>query len=338
MSHPKRTAFFMILDAVLINLALFVSFYLRLAVEENSSISTDYFSTYIDAAVIATIAILAAFHFFGVYKIIWRYASVGELLSITYAVTVGVGITFAAVFFKSPQRMPYTVCLLFWFMTIFLVGGARFIQRLRQENNIFSSTPKEPKRVLIIGAGDAGVVALRELKNREFQEGYPIGFIDDSRNKISLQLQGFPVLGSREDIPEIVRKHKVDEIIIAIPSASRDTIRELVEKCKETKAVLKILPGVYDILSGKLNVSTIRNVQVEDLLGREPVSVDLEEVAGYLKGQTVLVTGAGGSIGSELCRQIVQFHPQKVILVGRGENSIFEIEQELKSYPIIAEI
>ncbi|WP_041444846.1 nucleoside-diphosphate sugar epimerase/dehydratase [Syntrophobotulus glycolicus] len=328
----------MFFDAILINLALFGSFYLRLAIEENSSVSTDYYSTYIDAAVFATIAILAAFHFFGLYKTIWRYASVGELLSITYAVTVGVGITFVIVFFQAPQRMPYTVSLLFWLTTIFLVGGARFTQRLRQENSKHSSGPEQPKRILIIGAGDAGVLALRELKNREFQEGYPIGFIDDSRRKISLQLQGFPVLGSREEIPEVVRKYKVDEIIIAIPSASGETIRELVEICKGTKATLKILPGVYDIIGGKLNVSAIRNVQVEDLLGRDPVSVDLEEVAGYLKGQVILVTGAGGSIGSELCRQILRFGPEKLILAGRGENSIFEIEQELKKYPVSAEI
>lgn len=228
--------------------------------------------------------------------------------------------------------------LLFWLTTIFLVGGARFTQRLRQENSKHSSGPEQPKRILIIGAGDAGVLALRELKNREFQEGYPIGFIDDSRRKISLQLQGFPVLGSREEIPEVVRKYKVDEIIIAIPSASGETIRELVEICKGTKATLKILPGVYDIIGGKLNVSAIRNVQVEDLLGRDPVSVDLEEVAGYLKGQVILVTGAGGSIGSELCRQILRFGPEKLILAGRGENSIFEIEQELKKYPVSAEI
>ncbi|HHV64825.1 MAG TPA: polysaccharide biosynthesis protein, partial [Peptococcaceae bacterium] len=131
----------------------------------------------------------------------------------------------------------------------------------------------------------------------------------------------------------------VDEIIIAIPSASADTIREIVEICKETKAAsLKILPGVHDILSGKITVSPIREVQVEDLLGRDPVSVDLEEVAGYLKDQTVLVTGAGGSIGSELCRQIVKFNPEKLILAGHGENSIFDIEQELKDYPVVTEI
>ncbi len=336
MSHPKRTLFFMLFDALLINLALFFSFYLRL----EGSLSPEYVQTYRDAALVSTVALLLVFHFFGLYRNIWRYASVGELLSIVYAVSVGAVITITSVYFLSPLRLPHSVSVLFPLLVIFFSGGWRFSQRLRQENSIFTVRNKEQKKVLIIGAGDAGVLALRELKKRDFHEGLPVGFIDDSKSKISLNVQGFPVLGSREDIPEIVERYQVDEIIIAIPSASGDAIREIVEICKETKAAsLKILPGVHDILSGKITVSSIREVQVEDLLGRDPVSVDLEEVAGYLKDQTVLITGAGGSIGSELCRQIANnFSPRKLILTGHGENSIFDIEQELKNYPVVTEI
>jgi FlaA1/EpsC-like NDP-sugar epimerase len=334
-SHPKRTLFLMLLDAILINLALFGSFYLRF----EEGLPTEYIQTYINASLVATVVLLIAFHLFGLYRNIWRYASVGELLSIVYAVSVGAAVTITIVYFISPLRLPHSVSVLFWLIVIVLIGGLRFSSRVRQENSIFTVRNKDQRKVLIVGAGDAGVLALRELKKRDYLDGMPVGFIDDSRSKINLHVQGFPVLGSREDIPQIVEQYEVDEIIIAIPSASGDVIREIVEICKETKAAsLKILPGVHDILSGKITVSQIREVQVEDLLGRDPVSVDLEEVAGYLKGQTVLVTGAGGSIGSELCRQIVQFNPKKLILTGHGENSIFDIEQELKNQPVVTEI
>lgn len=335
MSHPKRTIFLMLFDAFLINLALFGSFYLRF----EGSLPAEYVDTYLDAVIVSTVVLLLAFHFFGLYKNIWRYASVGELLSIVYAVSVGAALTISVIYFMAPLRLPLSVSVLFWLLVTVLTGGLRFSQRVRQENSIFTVRNKDQRKVLIIGAGDAGVLALRELKKRDFQEGMPVGFIDDSRNKINLNVQGFPVLGSREDIPEIVERFGIDEIIIAIPSASGDTIREIVEICKESRAAsLKILPGVHDILSGKITVSSIREVQVEDLLGRDPVSVDMEEVAGYLRNQTVLVTGAGGSIGSELCRQIVSFAPRKLILTGHGENSIFDIEQELKDYPVVTEI
>lgn len=335
MSHPKRTLALMLFDALLINLALFGSFYLRF----EGKLPNNYMQTYIEAAVISTVALLFAFHFFGLYKNIWRYASIGEMLSIVYAVSVGAAVTVTLIYFIAPMRLPHSVSVLFWLLLIVSIGGLRFSQRLRQENSIFNGLSKSPRKVLIIGAGDAGVLALRELKNRDFQDGMPVGFIDDSENKISLNVQGFPVLGSRKDIPEVVEKYGVEEIIIAIPSASGDTVREIVGICKETKASnLKILPGVHDILSGKITVSAIREVQVEDLLGRDPVWVDLEKVAHYLKDQVVLVTGAGGSIGSELCRQIVRFSPAQLILAGHGENSIFDIQQELKDHPIITEI
>ncbi|WP_443112504.1 polysaccharide biosynthesis protein [Dehalobacter sp. DCM] len=328
----------MLTDAILINLALFASFYLRFA-EENI---TYYFNKYSDtiwqAAIVGTIVFLMAFHLFGMYKNIWRYASVRELLSIVYAVTVGAAGTFIVTFFISPLRLPHSVSVYFWLLAVLLIGGLRFSQRMRRENSIFAVSSKSQRKVLIIGAGEAGVLALRELKKRDFQEGLPVGFIDDSKDKINLHIQGFPVLGPREDIPEIVNRYDVDEIIIAIPSAEGEVIREVVEICKETRVSLKIMPGVYDILSGKISVSPIRDVQVEDLLGRDPVTMDLDEVAGYLKNQVVLVTGAGGSIGSELCRQIVKFNPARLILVGHGENSIFDIEQELKDYPVCTEI
>jgi len=331
----KRTLILMLIDAMLINLAAFGSFYLRF----EEGIPLDYYQTYYHTAIGGTILYLAVFYVFGLYNRLWQYASTGELLSIVYAVTVGTGGTVAVVYFYgisnaatlSYIRMPHTAAVLLWLSMVFLIGGSRFIWRILQENNFDRHVPGSQKQVLIIGAGDAGVLAARELKNRNYRDGRPVGFIDDNHSKQKLQLLGIPVLGTREDIARVVKGHNVDEVIIAMPSASGESVREIVQICKNSGVELKIMPGVYDIISGDINVTPIRQVQVEDLLGRDPVSVDLEEVAGYVAGETVFITGAGGSIGSEICRQIARFNPGKLVLVGHGENSIFDIEQELRA-------
>lgn len=327
MSFRKRTMLLMLIDALLINLAAFGSFYLRF----EGNIPLEYFLTYYHTAIAATVLYLVVFYLFGLYNRLWQYASTGELLSIVYAVTVGTGGTVAVVYFLAPFRLPHSAAILLWLSMVILIGGSRFIWRILQENVLTPHVPGSQKQVLIVGAGDAGVLAARELKNRNYKDGRPIGFIDDDRTKQKLHLLGVPVLGTRKDIHRIVKGHGVDEVIISMPSASGESIREIVQICEKTGVDLKIMPGVYDILSGNVSVNPIRQVQVEDLLGREPVSVDLLEVAGYVSGETVLITGSGGSIGSEICRQISKFNPGKLVLVGHGENSIFDIEQELRS-------
>ncbi|NLW07823.1 MAG: polysaccharide biosynthesis protein, partial [Clostridia bacterium] len=189
---------------------------------------------------------------------------------------------------------------------------------------------------LIVGAGDAGAMVAREFRNYVSGNGnggeaLPIGFVDDDPGKQGTRLYGLPVLGTREDIPRLVEEYNVAEIIIAMPSVKGRVVREIVEICQGTGAKLRTLPGIYDILEGKIKVDPIREVQVEDILGREPVEVDLESIAGYLSGKVVLVTGAGGSIGSELCRQVVSFEPQLLILLDQAENNVYEIHQELSA-------
>ena len=334
MLFRKRTLILMLIDALLINLAAFGSFYLRF----EEGIPLDYYQTYYHTAIGGTILYLVVFYVFGLYNRLWQYASTGELLSIVYAVSVGTGGTVAAVYFYglsnadtlSYVRMPHTAAVLLWLAMVFLIGGSRFIWRILQENTLDRHVPGSQKQVLIVGAGDAGVLAARELKNRNYRDGRPVGFIDDNHSKQKLQLLGIPVLGTMVDIARIVKGHNVDEVIIAMPSASGESVREIVQICENSGVILKIMPGVYDIISGDINVNPIRQVQVEDLLGRDPVSVDLEEVAGYVAGETVFITGAGGSIGSEICRQIARFNPGKLVLLGHGENSIFDIEQELR--------
>ncbi len=325
MTYRGRAVSLMLVDIILVNLATLASFYLRFA----GNIPEDYVLIFNHTAAASTVVFVGSFYFFGLYKRIWQYASIGELLSITYAVTLGTGLSFLIVYFLSPVRVPFTSTILLWILSLILVGGSRFLWRVLQERIFVDTARGSQKRVLIVGAGDAGVLAARELKNRNFRDGRPIGFIDDDVAKQRLQLFGLPVLGTRDDLTRVVKGHNIDEVIIAMPSASGEVVREIVQLCEKTNVQIKILPGVYDILSGNVTINPIREVQVEDLLGREPVVVNLAEIAGYLRGQVVLVTGAGGSIGSELCRQVAKFQPGKLILLGHGENSIFDIQNEL---------
>jgi len=317
----------MLIDAVLVNLAGFGSFYLRF----EGTIPEEYFLTYYHTAWAGTLIYLAVFSLFGLYNRLWQYASISELISILYAVTVGTSSVVLVVYFLAPMRYPHTVAVLFWLTTTFLIGGSRFLGRVVQDGIFNVSIPGIPKRVLIIGAGDAGALGIRELKNSNYREGYPVGIIDDAPHKQKLKLMGIPVLGTGEDIPRVVKTHRVEEVIIAMPSAPGNVIRDIIRICDKSGVVIKIIPGIYNYLSGQVDRLKIREVQIEDLLGRDPVNLDIEEVADYLAGETVLITGAGGSIGSELCRQICRFQPEKLILVGRGENSIFAIEQELRA-------
>lgn len=187
------------------------------------------------------------------------------------------------------------------------------------------------KPALIVGAGVAGVIVADVLGKSQDRDDYePIGYVDDDPDKQNKILHGLPVLGTKDDIPTLVERHKIKEIIIAIPSASGQVISQIIAICHRTKSRLKILPGFYDLITGKIKISKIRNVEVDDLLGRKPVSLDVDEIAGYLTDRKVLVTGAGGSIGSEISRQVARFSPKEIILLGRGENSIFEIELKLR--------
>ncbi|AET70533.1 putative nucleoside-diphosphate sugar epimerase [Desulfosporosinus orientis DSM 765] len=327
MKFNRKSLALMLIDMVLVNLAAFGSFYLRF----EGDIPQEYFLTYYHTAWAGTLIYLIIFLLFGLYNRLWQYASISELLSIVYAVTVGTSSVVLVIYFLAPVRYPHTVAVLLWLTTMFLIGGSRFLGRILQDSVFNLHLSGIPKRILIIGAGDAGALAVRELKNSNYREGYPVGIIDDAPEKQKLKLMGIPVLGTRKDIPRVVRSRRVEEVIIAMPSASGNVIRDMTEICEKSGLVIKIIPGIYNYFSGVVDSLKIREVQIEDLLGREQVNLDIEEVAGYLTGETVLITGAGGSIGSELCRQICRFNPQRLILVGRGENSIFDIEQELRS-------
>ena len=285
---------------------------------------------------------LSIFYLFGLYNRLWRYASINELLGICNAVTVSSVFIFAYMYLIG-ATLPRSVHLLSWFLNIGFIGASRLVLRIAY--SLRQKSAKECVKVLIIGAGDAGAMIAREINQRYAGAKRLIGFIDDDRYKNKQRLFGVTVLGSRQDIKQIVHEHGIDEIIIAMPSAGGHIIREIIHECKQTQCALKILPGIYELIDGNVTVQQLRCVEVEDLLGRDAVKLDVQQIAGYLKGKRVLVTGAGGSIGSELCRQIAKMCPSSLTLLGKGENSIYEIHGELKGKyknfniePIIADV
>jgi FlaA1/EpsC-like NDP-sugar epimerase len=231
-----------------------------------------------------------------------------------------------------------------WALTIILIGGSRLAWRIYVERKKNNDGSKSGRRTLIIGAGDAGAMLARELLHRQDQRKV-IGFVDDDIYKQQMMLSGIKVLGGRQEIPFVVRNHQIKEIIIAMPSAGGAIIRDIMKICKKTGCSVTILPGIYELVDGKVTVQQLRKVNLEDLLRREAVRLDTDQLQQYLSGKRVLVTGAGGSIGSELCRQIAKFNPSQMILLGKGENSIYEIHRELKEShlsfgiePVIADV
>lgn len=286
---------------------------------------------------------------FRFYHQAWEYASVRELIVTGTAVTMGSLALFTGNFALPIDgflyRVPRSIFFIEWFLSMFLLGGSRLLIRIRhdvdnQQSHLRCEGPTAPdrqiaKRLLIIGAGDAGVMALREMQRSTHWQ--VVGFIDDDPKKKGRMVCGVPVLGGRESIPEAVRVKAVDEILIAMPSASRLAMREIVAAAQTTGRPVRTLPALYELINGRITVNQIREVRIEDLLGREAIETDLRSISAYLSGRTVMVTGAGGSIGSEICRQIARFRPALLILLGHGENSIFLIEGELRrDYPQLA--
>lgn len=283
--------------------------------------------------VISAIALLLFHHLYAMlydlYNKVWSYASVGELVAIAKAVTLTVLSTGLIQFLINDFTIYRRGLLVTWMFHIILIGGSRFVWRVYRDRYISGTTKK--KRTLIIGAGDAGAMIARQLNNdHNNSELLPIGFVDDDLYKQRMQLYNLSILGKVKDIPEIVEKENVDQIVIAIPSLHNGQLTDIVKKCNETEAKVQMLPKIEDLMTGKVSVSTLKNIEVEDLLGRDPVELDINAISDYVTNNTVMVTGAGGSIGSELCRQLIRFSPNQIILVGHGEYSIYSIDMELK--------
>ncbi len=264
----------------------------------------------------------------------WRRAGIRDLYTLMKAVFFGTVLLSALAFFLHLDHpIPRSVPLIEGGLALLLLGGVRLAGRmLFERSQLAQSQPPHPssRRVLIVGAGEAGTMLAREMLRHPESGLVPVGFLDDDPSKQRQRFVGLPVLGRIEDLPRVAPKAHADEILIAIPSAPGKVVRRVVELAQRAGLRHRIVPGIYEILSGKVAISQIRNVDVEDLLRRNPVQLDTSEIAGYLEGRVVLVTGAGGSIGSEIVRQVARFRPRRILLLGRGENSLYQIERELE--------
>jgi FlaA1/EpsC-like NDP-sugar epimerase len=333
----------LVADGCLIALAWWLSFELRF--DQGVPI---YYDKLFQQTILIVVAIqLVVFVLFRFYDRWWRYVSVRDMWSALRGVTAAVVASSLTVYFFSPVaqvRLPRSVAIMDWLLLLAFVAGSRLLARSVIERP-GGGLIARGKEVLVVGAGDAGQLVIREMQ-RNRQLGYtPIGLIDDDPRKKNLRIHGVRVLGTIDELRHILRDNRPDEVILAIPSASGDMRQRVVNLTREGNVPVKTLPGLYELIAGESDLATqIRPVQVEDVLGREPVEVDLEATAAYLKGETVLVTGAGGSIGSELCRQIARVGPQRLILVDQGETALFEIERELvdergfaASIPVLAD-
>ncbi|SIS62924.1 nucleoside-diphosphate sugar epimerase/dehydratase [Salimicrobium flavidum] len=301
---------------------------------------------------IATISILllCAHHMlsgmFGMYKKKWRYASIEELVGIIYVVTLSVSLTIL-VLALLPGKMYGDELLVVWLFNILGVNGTRLGWRYYKSYgfSIFPVSRKMEvsergieKRTLIIGAGAAGRMLARQIKTSKYRRTLIVGFADDDKDLHHLNISGYPVLGGTDSIGEIVLKHKVNHIVIAMPSVQRERVRGIITKAKGVVYHVQTLPMIEDLALGNVSVNHVRDVQIEDLLGRDPVTLDIDSIDSEIRGKTVLVTGAGGSIGSEICRQLLRFTPAKLILLGHGENSIYSIRMELNGWGTATEL
>lgn len=328
-----------IMDILLIQCAAVLPLFIRFDFSF-MDIGADYLRYVKEYMIINTIITLCVFTYFKFYSILWQYAALGEMINIIIAVVVSAGINLTGIFIFV-GRMPLSYIVLYPICLGVLIGSERIIYRYMllklRENRIWSDNPKEAGiNTMIVGAGEAARTLIREFKNSPETYNIIQCVIDDDEKKKGRYIQGHLVVGGREKIQECVRRYQIQEIIVAMPSVNRKEIRKILEICKETNCKLKILPGIYQLVKGDVEISKLRVVQIEDLLGREPIKINLDEVMEYLEGKTVLVTGGGGSIGSELCRQIAAYNPERLIIVDIYENNAYEIQQELKrKYPNI---
>ena len=270
---------------------------------------------------------LAVFYFYGMYHRIWHYARMRDLIAIVGAVTLSQAAIFILTVLLS-IAIPRSVMIITWLLDLGAIGASRLMFKINLDLVTESKGGRE--NLLIVGAGDAGAMLARELEQNDAATISIVGFVDDDEKKQKGRLAGFPILGTTRDLPSVVRKHKIDTIVIAIPSADGDAVRRIDRQCRKTGANVRIMPGIYEMISGEAGMGELREIRLEDLLRRDPIQLDFDQITGYIAGKTVLITGAGGSIGSELSRQISRVGAKEIILLGRGENSIYEIHQELK--------
>ncbi len=340
-----RNRYVLLGDLALIIVSVMGSFALRLDVGQLPF----YFPAILIMLGVALLTKVPVYYAFGLYRRLWVYASTNELRLITIAVTTASVVTSGLMlllisFGWVVPGMPRSSLGIDWLLSLVLIGGSRFALRILAEQSVAPRNGKQ-RRVLIIGAGDAGALVVRELQKTSQLNLLPIGFLDDAPTKQKHEINGVPVIGAIADLSDVLDDHPVDEVIIAIPSAAGNVLRIVTDVCRLRGIPSRTMPGIYELIGGKVSVSRLREVEITDLLRREPAKIDDRLVGSSLSGKRVLITGAGGSIGREISRQVARWGPSELVILGHGENSIFDAWLELQEdygtlsiHPVIADV
>jgi len=327
MTKAIRVAFIILIDIIFINLAFLVAILLY----REGQLGISYVWEYLQANMISTLIKIIIYYGFSLYSSIWEYASIEELIKVVGAVTTSnllnvgyLSVTGGSLFFG--------IYIINYVIEILLIGGNRFtyriIRRLKHSKNILRQEDFKP--ILVVGSGSTASLIATEIKTHPKRYGRLIGFIDDDRAKKGKFIGGVKILGNRDDILSICARYKIQEIILAIPTATSKYTKEILDVCKLTNAKVTIVPGIVEIIDGNVSMK-IRPVEAEDLLGRNVVDLNIAEISGYIEAKTIMVTGGGGSIGAELCRQIIKFKPAKLVILDIYENSTYDLQIELLS-------
>lgn len=333
----KNNKKFLILDVILVTVSLYFALLLRF----DFKIPSEYV-VFFKVSIIPVIFITVLCNkMVKLYDFIWKYASVEELISIIYSVSISNVIFIIYSYFISYKlfknihyRFPFTVHIIFWLLCVIALGGTRFIYRIVARRDVGGENYEKRKKLLIVGAGDAGAMLMKEVKKHNSLNYDIVGLIDDDKSKVGQVINGIKILGTREDIVRMCSENQIEEIFIAVPSIPFQDRKEIYNICKKTNCKLRTLPGIYEIINGDVNISQLRDVEINDLLGRNPIKLNNENINVYIKEKVIMVTGGGGSIGSELCRQIARFNPQKLIILDIYENNAYDLQMELKrQYP-----
>ena len=332
---PKnRIALLVVMDIILITISGFLALYIRYDFRF-SNMEMGYVHYELEFLPLNLMFTLLLFVLFRLYRSVWRFASTTELLNVIGACTASIAVQ---IFYMSvlQLRMPISYYLMKYVLLIMEIGTLRFtyrILRMMQEWR-FREHKDSRKRTMVVGGGEAGAMIIKELQNSRYLDQDVCCVVDDNGAKQGKYIRGVKIMGGRGDICRLAHELEIDEIIVALPSAPQREVREILNICKETNCEMKVLPGLYQMIKGEVSMSKLRKVEIEDLLGRDPIRIQLDPIMEYVSGKVVLVTGGGGSIGSELCRQIAAHSPRRLIIVDIYENNAYDIQQELRhSYP-----